>query len=171
MIQVLYLIGFQTWVGYSDVKSSLVYFYAQKDKKHNETGRIPFEFTRLNIGGAMNISSGIFTVPRNGIYSFDFSGVARYPTSPNRTYFAFSLTLNGNEIGRTDVDTNDDNSLYTHSLHSTLELKTGDEVWISIHFTAPNTCLYDDWLHYTHFSGHLVQEKVARSYISTSKLS
>ena len=111
----------------------------------------------------MNASSGIFTAPRNGIYSFAFSGLGSFPTSHNnRSYVYLALELNGNRIGRTDIDTRDDDSYYTLSLHSILEMKTGDRVWM--HLTAwasSNTKLYDNITnHFTHFTGHLLQEKV-----------
>ena len=48
-----YLTGYQTTIGFSDVKSSPVYFYVQKDRSQNVTGRIPSEVARLNIGGAI----------------------------------------------------------------------------------------------------------------------
>ena len=53
---------FQMRIGYVDVKSSPVYFYVQR-KAHFNTPKtpIPFDSEILNIGGAMNLTSGKFT--------------------------------------------------------------------------------------------------------------
>lgn len=153
---------FQMWIGYTDVKSSPVYFYAQKNVSQSVVGRIPFEFMRLNIGGAMDASSGIFTAPRKGIYSFAFTGSGVYPTSSSYDTLRIILVLNSNTVGFGITHTQDDGSYHTISLHSTLELQEGDQVWISIHSTATGAYLYDDNGHFTHFTGHLLQENVAR---------
>ena len=159
-------------IGYADVKSSPVYFYVQRNTSYSAMGSImPFELTRLNIGGAMNTSSGIFTAPRNGIYSFHFSCTTHHPASLLGDVYVFiSLILNGNNIGRSETRSNDDDSYYTQSLHSTLELKTGDEVWISIAAIDGGASLYDSSNHYTHFTGYFLQENVASSLKSASSL-
>ena len=60
---------FQTWIGYVDVKSSPVYFFFVQRSVNgfNTAGTpIPFDTEGLNVGGAMNLASGIFTAPRDG---------------------------------------------------------------------------------------------------------
>ena len=42
---------------------------------------IPFELDKVNIGGVMNSSSGVFTAPRNGRYFFSLSGVAKFASN------------------------------------------------------------------------------------------
>ena len=68
--------------------------------------------------------------------------------------------LNGGVIGRSATDTNDDNAFYTHSLHSTLELKTGDQVWLNLDYVQSGATWYDSGGHYTHFTGYLLNEKL-----------
>lgn len=108
----------------------------------------------------MNASSGIFTAPRNGIYAFHLSGIFYYPTSTSRVDAYLSLMVNGDQIGRTAVHSHDDNSYYLHSLHSTLELRAGDEVWINIPYLSSGASLHDDFQRYTQFTGFLLQEKL-----------
>ena len=144
------------------MKSLPVYFYAQKNAPHKVQGsRIPFELTRLNVGGAMNPSTGIFTAPRNGIYSFHFSGIAHYPPSSSMSIVRVALMLNGDIIGRSASDTNDNAAYFTHSLHSTLELKTGDKVWLNLDYVQSGAYWHDSHRHYTHFTGYLLQENMA----------
>ena len=109
----------------------------------------------------MDATSGIFTAPRDGIYSFHFSGVAYYPQSERRSDVVLSLFLNGYAVGSSDTDIGPSTHLsyHTHSLHSTLELKTGDQVWLSIGVLPTGGFLFDNTSHYTHFTGHLLQEK------------
>ena len=115
--------GFQTWVGQVDVKSSLVYFYVQRDK-HFDTLKtpIPFDEEILNIGGAMNLTSGKFTAPRDGIYAFAFTGnVLLYSSSSLYVY----MHLNGISFGGAlAVDNNVEYE--SISFQSTLNLKKGD---------------------------------------------
>jgi hypothetical protein len=66
----LRLLGFQKVIGYFDVKTSPVYFHAQKSKSHTAANTVvPFEILRLNLGGGMS-TSGIFTAPKSGKYYF-----------------------------------------------------------------------------------------------------
>ena len=73
-----------------DIKSLPIYFYVQRSSDFNGTGTpIPFELERLNVGGAMNLTSGKFTAPRS-----------YFPASSSRLYLDVAAYLNGNEIGR-----------------------------------------------------------------------
>ena len=157
-------LGFQSLVGYSEVKSSPVYFYVQKSGATVAVGRIPFELTKLNIGGAMNAGSGIFTAPRSGIYSFAFTGIGFYPTGNKLGVLRIALMLNGVEVGLGVTHTKEDYSIHTISLNSVLALKKGDQVWMKLHSLESGAMIYDDNQHYTHFTGYLLQENVASSF-------
>jgi hypothetical protein len=89
----------QKWIGYADIKSAPVYFYVQRNSDFNKTETpIPFDLAVVNEGNAMDLTSGIFTAPRPGIYFFLFTGVARLESSSD-VYFDSYLYLNGNRIG------------------------------------------------------------------------
>ncbi len=90
----------QKGIGISDVKSFLVVSYAKKKTSKFSTQGIPipFELERLNIGGAMNGTTGKFKAPRKGVYFFAFNGIAVITTAEGGMNVA--LMLNGKEVGR-----------------------------------------------------------------------
>ena len=87
-------------LGFVDVNKAVsgVYFYVQSGGKsaNTERGIIRFNQERLNIGGAMNLTSGVFTAPKAGIYHFSFS-IAR--DGYNFQLLSVNLRLNGFKIG------------------------------------------------------------------------
>ena len=95
----------------------------QRDK-HFDTLKtpIPFDEEILNIGVAMNLTSGKFTAPRDGIYAFAFTGnVLLYSSSSLYVY----MHLNGISFGGAlAVDNNVEYE--SISFQSTLNLKKGD---------------------------------------------
>ena len=154
--------GFQTWIGYVDVKSSPVYFYVQRNAiGFNIIGTpIPFDREILNVGGAMNLTSGKFTAPRDGIYSFSFNGLAWFPASSTTVFLRVYMYLDGSNIARGNADEIGTAYQYeTFSLQSKLNLQKGDQIWIQIE--SMSTGVYLDGLYYTHFSGHLLEESFA----------
>lgn len=59
---------------------------------------IPFEEEVLNIGNAMNINTGKFTAPRDGIYFLTFTAErVWFPTAP-ASGLDIVMYLNGNRI-------------------------------------------------------------------------
>ena len=67
---------FQSLIGYVDVKTSPVYFHAEKTSSYAAVGTtIPFEMFKLNVGNAIN-STGVFVAPKPGTYFFSFSGLS-----------------------------------------------------------------------------------------------
>ncbi len=63
--------------GSVDLKTKSVHFYVQRSGDFNVTHSVvPFNIERLNLKGAMNLTTGVFTViPVNGIYHFESFGL------------------------------------------------------------------------------------------------
>jgi len=73
-----------------DLKTKSVHFFAQRNTTFSAAKKvIPFEVSRLNEGGAMDLASGIFTVPVSGIFHFEFSGLRDF----NTTDFNINLSV------------------------------------------------------------------------------
>ncbi len=114
----------------------------------------------------MNLSTGIFTAPRPGIYFFSFTGNADFPASSSKVYLGVSLYLNGGRIGLGHVEeantvANQDSPL---TLQSTLNLKSGGQVWLQFSDQSTGVYLYDyESLHRTHFTGFMLEEEIVAS--------
>ena len=142
-----------------DLKSSPVYFYAQKSGNFSKPNSVvTFELDRLNVGGAMNINTGVFTAPRSGTYHFSFTFMTN---DPNKAIVIF-IRKNGVSIGAAHTFALA-NVVLQSSLPATLKLKTGDIVDL---FQIRDGIIYDDASHYTHFTGWLIEEDIDERLIS-----
>lgn len=68
----------ETPIGYVDVKSEPIAFYAQSTKNLTATTAdtsIGYDAIQLMDGTAMDVTTGLFTAPKPGTYVFGFSGV------------------------------------------------------------------------------------------------
>ena len=145
----------------------LTYFYVQRNTPFYTTNvAIPFEIVRLNIGGAFDLSSGIFTAPRSGTYFFSFIGFPVFLESSSIVQIIVGLFLNGNQIGVGESQ-QQANSLTAEneqfSLQSTLNLKAGDKIWLEIIRTSGAGEFLFDAGGWNHFSGWLLEEEFSMS--------
>ena len=160
----------QTWIGYDDVKSSPTYFYVQRSSNDfNQLNvPIPFDVERLNVGGAMNSASGKFTAPRNGKYFFSFSGSVDFPSGSGSGYqfLIINLFKNGNAIAQGHPDeVNTVAQREAFSLQSTLDLKSGDQIWLEITALSSGSFLWGDYL--TNFNGFMLEEAISLKFVKT----
>jgi hypothetical protein len=95
----------------------------------------------------MNLSSGIFTVPRSGIYSFTYLG-SLSSGSPD-----IALCVNNVRIGEADAP--------ALSVQSTLQLNAGDEVTMQL-FAGSGLLGSSSDARYHHFSGWLLEEDFSK---------
>ena len=144
------LIVSETFYGSVDVKSKSVHFTVQRTTSNFavENAVIPFDIERLNVGGAMNLATGVFTAPVDGIYHFDFKGLKS--TDPEQLFIY--LQVNGVNIG-TAYATNLPNYLGLSGISASLKLETGDQVRL---FKTTGTL--HEYRQYTFFTGWLVEE-------------
>ncbi len=115
----------------------------------------------------MDLTSGIFTAPRPGIYFFSFTGHAEFPESSSKVALGVILYLNGDRIGTGYVSESntiaDQNSPLT--VQSTLKLKKGDQVWVIIDdWERLGQSLSDNRNHHTHFTGFMLEEDIVTSF-------
>lgn len=97
----------------------------------------------------MNVNSGIFTAPVNGIYHFQFFGIK----SSTVNILTIFLQVNGVSVGRAYTSTSA--LVDSVSLTASLLLKANDKVNL---FNYQSGALFDDSTHSTHFTGWLVEE-------------
>ncbi len=112
----------------------------------------------------MNLTSGIFTTPNEGIYSFVFmakaNGGGSNAAGINYTGIgSVNLNLNGVKIGVASSSIQHaKNGYLTISLQATLKLVVGDKVHLTL--GGFSQLLYDDLTFNTHFSGSLLEENL-----------
>ncbi len=109
-----------------------------------------FQIERLNIGGGMNLKTGIFTTPVTGIYYFAFSANKGRSEGFGAEVM---LYLNGKSVAKSYATAI---PWATLSLFSTLELKSGDKVYLRKGvgdeiYSRPDSLT-------THFCGWLIEE-------------
>ena len=135
--------------------SSGIYFYVQRYGilPAAPNGVIRFNKERLNVGGAMNISTGVFIVPKAGIYHFSVT-IAKEGYSFDAILIYFRV--NGNKVGVASVGAAVTGAPAT--LQPTLKLKKGDRVdlWKD---NSLGTLEYRTGELIHHFSGWLLVEE------------
>jgi hypothetical protein len=149
------------------VKSAPVHFYVTRNSTYNTKDTpIPFDLARVNEGNAMDLTSGKFTAPRPGIYFFSFTGHPLISSSSYSHSFNSYLYLNGESIiGRSIVQENisADHKYSLLTLQLTLNLKKGDQLWVTISYSGSSSLFDDSYYHYTHFTGFMLEEEIAAS--------
>ena len=95
-------LGYETKIGFSALKSSPIYFTVKRNESTtgNSLGIVTFQVEQLNIGGAMNLTSGVFTAPRNTTYFFAFNGVAGFTSSTTCSLEIELLTKSGQFLAK-----------------------------------------------------------------------
>lgn len=139
-------------------KHEAVHFYVQKGcKSHNKMGIIPFDLVKLNMGNAFNPFNGVFTVPKPGVYQFNFTGKKTHVNMlQTKDILVIFLRVNGVQVAAGA-------SLWgfpAHpiSLHATLKLKKGDRVDL-FKTTGALECIdIEAGFPTSHFTGSLLQE-------------
>ncbi|XP_046645845.1 uncharacterized protein LOC124336186 [Daphnia pulicaria] len=158
--------GFQKWIGYADIKSALTYFHVSRNAHFSQIGTpIPFQISHINTENAMDLNMGKFRAPRTGTYFFSFNGMVEIPASP-RVGLGVSIYLNGVNKGRSwnekiNGGSSDNDQV---GLQVTLNLKTGDQVWVEIDDRFSETFLWEDGSGLnTHFTGWILEEEIKNS--------
>lgn len=138
-------------MGNINAKTKIVHFYVQRNTSFTTTNAaISFELSRLNVGGAMNLTSGIFIAPVPGIYYFHFSGLKCNTV----TLLVISLQVNGVSVGRSLTSQPSSGTFDAISLTASFHLNANDRV----NLYNDVGVLVDDNLYFTSFTGWLVEE-------------
>jgi hypothetical protein len=150
-------------MGFADVQSVPTYFLVTKNETFNSLNMsISYTTEKLNIGGAMDLSSGKFTAPRTGTYFFSFTGMIGFPTlSSSVSYLVVGIFLNGVVIGNSWDD--EANTVASQEVpvvvQSTVNLQQGDQIWLQITGITAGVAMHS----VRSFTGWLLQENLSQS--------
>jgi len=147
-----FILVIKTLIGNIDVKTKRVNFYVQRNSPFTTPNAIiPFEMALVNVGDAMDLVSGVFTVPVRGIYHFEFTAVKDYSTK----FLMVHLQVNGVQVGIANSQHTNTGVFDTISFGTSLRLNFGDKVNL---FNWRAGVMFDDAQHHTHFSGWLMED-------------
>ena len=121
-------------------------FTAQRNSIYSSIGTaIPYEIQVLNIGNALNLNSGVFTVPTSGRYYITFNAIS------NSGALRVFLRLNGANTAVSYAD----GPLYMTPIMVTLNLEQGDRVDVLLDLGSTRDSATEI---FTSFSGFLLEE-------------
>ena len=152
--------GYETRYGFVDVKTSPVHFFVTRTSSWSKIGTMPFEKEYLNLGGGMNLTSGVFTAPKAGIYAFTFKGtgygLGSNSNGPYAGYGVVYLQRNGSDVAKSVSQINGaiSNTWTTVPVHGTFKLNKGDRITIR---HGGGTILSDIFSN-VQFTGSLLEE-------------
>jgi len=155
--------GYETRYGFNDVKSVPVHFFVTRTSDWSTVGTMLFEKEYLNLGGGMNLASGVFTAPKAGIYAFSFTGSGSGTSATYSNGFgSVYLQRNGADVARgySSINGANEGTRSTVSVHGTLKLNRGDTITIRHYF---GTIISRDGESWTQFTGSLVEEDLVIS--------
>ena len=119
-------------------KQDQIYFSAYADEGGDVTGDLTFPKIVTNLGGAFDGSSGVFTAPVNGVYTFTFSGQQSGAGVSGNNAIDLFVKKNGATVFTIydDENTPDENQIWQNinSIFS-LELNENDTVKLQIDST------------------------------------
>lgn len=134
--------------------TSAVHFHVQRKTPWKTQGVVPFEIEQLNVGGAMELSSGIFTAPKSGIYHFSLSGIK--DSNSGDTYVNLLRKFDDKSEIMAVAYADNSSSYGSLGFTATVRIKKADIIALSIYKGA----LYDSSYHsYTSFTGSLLMEE------------
>jgi hypothetical protein len=77
-------------------------------------------------------------------------------TATTRREIGLALYSNGNEIGLALADVVGNMGQFeTYDMESTLNLKSGDQVWLAIKYKSTDSYVFDNFQHHNHFTRRL----------------
>merc|ERR1712048_724752 len=134
-------------------KNMSVYFNAYRNKAYDGGGEehLTFHGTYCNVGGGLDIDTGIFTCPCGGTYMFQF----HIATHDNKKAL-LSIRKNGEEVASIfDQNHKDNHKNSMAGQNIILDVKRGDEIVV---YAYTGTRLADFPMnHYTHWVGLLLK--------------
>ncbi|XP_046653802.1 uncharacterized protein LOC124344330 isoform X2 [Daphnia pulicaria] len=146
----------QNTIGYVDVKSGPVYFYAQKTASYFRVNTIiPFENQQMNVGYAMSYS-GIFTAPKPGKYFFSFSAICELKTNCRVNLQMKTKTSDWFKIAQGYGES----AFHTLTLQSIIQLNKGDQISSMLREGAINESSNKNNGPFTHFVGWMIEEDI-----------
>ena len=111
---------------------------------------VKFDKVWTNIGNGYDSSSGVFTVPRGGVYQFSCSAM---------TYSGKTLRLHLMKNDQRTVSLYPGDSGYNMgTLSMVLELKKGDRVYIKHPATSEKSLYSESEYNYSMFSGYFISQ-------------
>ncbi len=143
-------------IGYVDVKSSSGVYFNVQQISSNEIGTIKWDADHLNVGKAMDGSSGIFRAPVSGIYHFVYKAIH----NGNKQEVKVSIKVNDIEMGDAylsapGISNEQKKGIFEHFLQATLKLEIGDEV--TLYKEKGSLVLQDEA---SQFCGWLIEENI-----------
>jgi hypothetical protein len=149
-------------IGYVDVKTEPIAFYAQSTKiltAATADTSIGYDVMQLNDGIAMDVTTGLFTAPRPGTYVFGFSGVdlAGGVDMVINIYKNDKLKLTKELIGSGGPVGPANHG--TAAIPFVLHLEAGDTIRVFI-ADVSGTLYSDPSRPMTHFTGFLLEEDI-----------